>query len=395
MHQYPPPPPGYGNYQYPPPPFGGPSGFRPPPQHMSSPQGFGYPNYPPGMPPPRGFGGPSPPLDQQHQQLPPPPQPPPPQQPQPPPQQVPISASPPAPVKETKPDVATAAAAPSIIKPTPIVQPASKPTGIIPAMPIPISIPVQPRPIKPTPTIQQPQQPADSTSATPPQPVVADTATVTPGADVQSLAKNLSETKLSSSATTNNVPGAGGYLTQPTRRRQFASGSNAPKMDQDYDFESANAKFNKEDVAKEVAAQSTPTNGTEIAAEGPSTAQLNAALAEEIFYDKGKSFFDNISCENKDRNAAKTAQDGTTNPSSWKRGEERKLNIETFGQASIDYGGGRYGRGGYRGGRGGGYRGGGRGHGSGGYSGRSRGGGNPWRGGVHRANGQNRSSETT
>ena len=398
MHQYPPPPPGYGNYQYPPPPFGGPGGFRPPPQHMSPPQGFGYPNYPPGMPPPRGFGGPNPPLDQQQQQLPPPLQQPPPPQPPPPPQQVPKSVSPPPPVKETKPDVATATAAPPIIKPTPIVQPASKPASVIPAMPIPISIPIQPRPIKPTATQQQqPQQPPESSSATPPQSVVADIAKAATAADVQLLAKNLSETKLSSSTTVNDAPGAGGYLTQPTRRRQFAAGSTAPKMDQDYDFESANAKFNKEEVAKELAAQSSTTNGTEVATEGPSAAQLNAALAEETFYDKGKSFFDNISCENKDRNAAKAAQDGTpTNPNSWKRGEERKLNIETFGQASIDYGGGgRYGRGGYRGGRGGGYRGG-RGHGGGGYSGRGRGGGgNPWRGGGPRANGQNRSSETT
>ena len=300
-------------------------------------------------------------------------------------------------MKETKPDVATATAAPPTTKPTPIVQPASKPASVIPAMPIPISISVQPRPIKPVTTQQsQPQQAPESSSTTSPQPVVADTAKVATAADVQSLAKNLSETKLSSSTTTNNAPGAGGYLTQPTRRRQFVSGSNAPKMDQDYDFESANAKFNKEDVAKEVAAQLTTTNGMEVATEGPSTAQLNAALAEEPFYDKGKSFFDNISCENKDRNAAKVAH-GTTapNPSSWKRGEEKKLNIETFGQASVDYGGGRYGRGGYRGGRGGGHRGG-RGHGSAGYSGRGRSvSGNPWRGGGPRTNGQNKSSETT
>ena len=301
-------------------------------------------------------------------------------------------------MKETKPDVATATAAPPTIKPSPIVQSASKPASVIPAMPIPISIPVQPQPIKPTAIQQQqPQQLPESSSATFPQPIVADIAKVTTVGDVQSLAKNLSETKLSSSATTDNAPGAGGYLTQPTRRRQFGGGSNAPKMDQDYDFESANAKFKKEEIAKEVAAKTTPTNGTEAATEGPSTAQLNAALAEETFYDKGKSFFDNISCENKDRNAVKATQDGTTNPNSWKRGEERKLNIETFGQASVDYGGGgRYGRGGYRGGRGGGYRGGGRGNGSGGYSGRGRGGGgNPWRGGGPRANGQNRSSETT
>jgi protein LSM14 len=256
-------------------------------------------------------------------------------------------------------------------------------------MPIPISIP------------RTTQSPPPSAA-----PQIVDTAKVTTAADVQSLAKNLSETRLSS---TSNVPGAGGYLTQPTRRRQFggAAAANQPNMDQDYDFESANAKFNKEEIAKEVAAAQTTitTNGTDETSPppGPSAAQLASALNDEKFYDKKSSFFDNISCENKDRTAAKQAsQDGLANPSSWKRGEERKLNIETFGQASIDYGGGRYGRGGgYRGGRGGGggYRGG-RGGGGGGYYGgrggrRGSAGQNPWRGGP-RVNGQNTtSSETT
>jgi protein LSM14 len=257
-------------------------------------------------------------------------------------------------------------------------------------MPIPISIP--------RPTIQQ--SPPPSTA-----PQIVDTAKATTAADVQSLAKNLSETKITS---TSNVPGAGGYLIQPTRRRQFggAAAANQRNMEQDYDFESANAKFNKEDVAKEVAAAhtttTTATNGTDETSPspGPSAAQLASALNDEKFYDKKSSFFDNISCENKDRTAARQAsQDGLANPNSWKRGEERKLNMETFGQASIDYGGGRYGRGGgYRGGRGGGggYRGGRGGGGGGYYGGRGRGGAsqNPWRGGP-RANGQNSSSETT
>lgn len=299
-------------------------------------------------------------------------------------------------MQETKPDVTAAAVTPPTIKPAPI-QPDSKPTGVIPAMPIPISIPIHTRPIKPVPA-QQPQQPSVSPSTTSPQPVVSDTPKVVPTTDVQSVAENLGEMKISSATTatssTGNAPGAGGYLIQP-RRRQFASGTNAPKMDQDYDFESANAKFNKEEVAKEVAAQSTAADGNDASTEGPSAAQLTAALAQTSFYDKGKSFFDNISCENKDRSAAAAkarTEDGTVNPNSWKRGEERKLNMETFGQASIDYGG-RYGRG-YRGGRGG-YRGG-RGYiGGGGYgrgrdgSGRS----NHWRGGTPRANGQN-TSET-
>jgi protein LSM14 len=170
-------------------------------------------------------------------------------------------------------------------------------------------------------------------------------------------------------------------------------------MNQEYDFESANAKFNKEDVAKEVAAAhiTTPTNGTttegvEVPA-GPSSASLAAALAGDggTFYDKGKSFFDNISCENKDRAAPTTGDVPATH---WRRNEERKLNMETFGQASVDYGGPRFGRGGYRGGRGM-YRGG-RGGGIG-YRGGYRGA-NPWRGGPPRTtttNGSNSGAPPT
>jgi protein LSM14 len=342
MPQYPPPPPGYPNYQYPPPPFGGPSGYRPPPQHMNPPEGFQYPNYPPGMAPPRGYNGPSPSSEQQQKQpQQPSQQPPQPLQPQP--QKQPVAA-PPSPVRETKPDVTTATAEPTPIRLTSIQPTPSKPVSVVPAMPIAISIPIQPKPTKPS----QPQTISPTTSPIP----IAETAKVTTAADVQSLAKSLSETKLVS-----NTPGAGGYLTSQPRRRFPPR-----KIDSDYDFESANAKFNKEEVAKEVLAANNET---------PSTTTLTAAL-EEPFYDKGKSFFDNISCENKDRNAI--TQEG--NPNTWKRGEERKLNMETFGQASVD--GGRYGRGGYRGRsnwRGRGY---------------TRGRGN-WRGNAPRTNGQNES----
>jgi len=393
MHRYLPPPPGYGNFQYPPPPFGGPSGFRPPPsQHMSPPAGFGYPNYLQGMPP-AGFGAPTSAGETQ-----------PPQKQQPQPAQ---TSSPPPPVKETKPDVSTATAPPPVpptLKPAPI-QPNAAKQNIAPAMPIqiPISIPVQTRPIKPSP-------------ATSPQPPVAETAKVATVADIQSLTKNLSETKLSSTPTqlTDNTPGAGGYLTHPPggyRRRYYPQtvSVNAPNMNQEYDFESANAKFNKEDIAKEVAAAqtstTTTTTGTTTAessepSTGPSSASLVAALAGGdggSFYDKGKSFFDNISCENKERAAASSGS-GEVPTTYWKRNDERRLNIETFGQASIDYGGGRYGaRGGYRGSRGGmGYRGG-RGYGGGGYRGGGYRGNSPWRGGPPRTpntNGPNSFHET-
>jgi len=67
-------------------------------------------------------------------------------------------------------------------------------------------------------------------------------------------------------------------------------------------------------------------------------------------YDKKSSFFDNISSELKDRDESKRGMEF--------RSEERKKNMETFGQGSVD----NY-RGGYRS----------RGRGRGGYRGRGRG----------------------
>ena len=64
--------------------------------------------------------------------------------------------------------------------------------------------------------------------------------------------------------------------------------------DEDYDFESANAKFRKDDVAKQVDQSPTHTvDGGE-----------DSASESDGFYDKTSSFFDNISCEAKDRSEA-------------------------------------------------------------------------------------------
>jgi protein LSM14 len=137
----------------------------------------------------------------------------------------------------------------------------------------------------------------------------------------------------------------------------------------DYDFESANAKFNKKDLIKEAIATGDDdvkpaapvTNGAQ--ADG---AEANGATSDDVvippaqdgFYNRGKSFFDNISCENKERAESKVPQ---TRGAQF-RSEEQKKNLETFGQGSVDGFGGHYrgwrGRGrGYRGSRGYGYRG--------------------------------------
>lgn len=114
----------------------------------------------------------------------------------------------------------------------------------------------------------------------------------------------------------------------------------------DFDFESANAKFNKEDLARQAGAGSPD-------AEGPADGEvftpsaLGSNLAPPTAAYSKASFFDNISSESRDREEGTGGRIGRE----W-RGEEERRNIETFGQGSVD---GGY-RGGFRGrGRGRGY----------------------------------------
>jgi protein LSM14 len=131
--------------------------------------------------------------------------------------------------------------------------------------------------------------------------------------------------------------GRGGHRNQPVAKVDVPT--------TDFDFESANAKFNKQDLVKEAIA------GSPLGETTP-----DATTKEEnppSVYNKSTSFFDNISSEAKDR--AEGANSGRPGGREW-RGEEQKKNVETFGQGSVDNG---Y-RGGYRGrgrGRGRGFRG--------------------------------------
>lgn len=150
----------------------------------------------------------------------------------------------------------------------------------------------------------------------------------------------------------------------------------------DYDFESANAKFNKEDMIKEAIASGSP-----IAEVGEESASLNAtatangekrkdSLTSEV-YNKSSSFFDNLSSELKDR------EEGNPN-NRMARGQELKKNVETFGQGSVDAG--------FRG-RGRGFRGRGRGHGGHGYNQRGYGYARGGAGGVGGGRGRGRSDQ--
>lgn len=122
--------------------------------------------------------------------------------------------------------------------------------------------------------------------------------------------------------------------TRRSRNRgqgQILVGSTKPstlQFEADFDFETANAQFNKDDLEKEFEDQigvqeprSPPEECSSVEqpkldSEHESTAE-DDPLGPKCFYNKAKSFFDNISSELRSRRTT------------W--AEERKLNVETFG----------------------------------------------------------------
>ncbi|KAF1597279.1 UNVERIFIED_CONTAM: hypothetical protein FQV15_0000931, partial [Eudyptes pachyrhynchus] len=123
---------------------------------------------------------------------------------------------------------------------------------------------------------------------------------------------------------------------------------NTIKFEGDFDFESANAQFNREELDKEFKkklnfkddkADKGEEKDPAVMTQSEETAAEEDLLGPNCYYDKSKSFFDNISSE------LKTSSRRTT----W--AEERKLNTETFG-VSGRFLRGRSSRGGFRGGRG-------------------------------------------
>jgi len=121
----------------------------------------------------------------------------------------------------------------------------------------------------------------------------------------------------------------------------------------DYDFETANAKFNKQDLVKEAIATGTPAAEAEAHAPPIGEEQVDESSTNGTHgaYNRTTSFFDNISSEARDREENVTNRFGGRE---W-RAEEEKRNIDTFGQGSVDgYRGRGRGRGrGYGRGRGG------------------------------------------
>ncbi|KAG9332558.1 hypothetical protein JZ751_014656 [Albula glossodonta] len=115
-------------------------------------------------------------------------------------------------------------------------------------------------------------------------------------------------------------------------RGQILVGNSKPntlQFEADFDFETANAQFNKDDLEKELQLQElqlnikdTKDDVEEKVDSGVETQNSEGTVEEDPFgpkcyYDKTKCFFDNISSELKSRRTT------------W--AEERKLNVETFG----------------------------------------------------------------
>ncbi|KAL8853333.1 MAG: hypothetical protein Q9221_001809 [Calogaya cf. arnoldii] len=201
------------------------------------------------------------------------------------------------------------------------------------------------------------------------------------GSAMDNLTTKVNEMRTSDNIRTSRQPGTGGYAAGHRGGRNNYRG-NRPRNDSqtkkvevpttDYDFETANAKFNKQDLVKEAIASGSPLGSpldgaNDIPDATPMTMNGDRKSSEasvsitpaSVGYNKTTSFFDNISSESKEREEGAVKKGGREF-----RTEEVKKNLETFGQGSVDGG-----RGGYRGrGRGRGYGGRGR-----GYAGNGRG----------------------
>ncbi|KAL2006038.1 hypothetical protein VTN00DRAFT_9692 [Thermoascus crustaceus] len=175
-------------------------------------------------------------------------------------------------------------------------------------------------------------------------------------ATVESVTKKMSEVKPFDSNRGHRAGHQNARGGRGGRGQYQAQAKKVEVPDTDYDFESANAKFNKQDLVKEAIASGSPIGEPDEKAVNGTT-ETNGTTAHPpiaaVAYNKASSFFDNISSESRDR------EEGTAGRGKEWRGEEEKKNIETFGQGSVDgYRGGYRGRGrgrGYGGGRGRGY----------------------------------------
>ena len=149
-------------------------------------------------------------------------------------------------------------------------------------------------------------------------------------AAIEGMAKQMAEMK----PYEHNRAPRGGHQTRGGRGRGQYQGQTkkfeVPKAD--YDFETANAKFNKQDMVKEAIASGSPIHEAENPMPEGDDESASASADGYQIYNRTSSFFDNISSEARDREEGTGARPGGRE---W-RGEEEKRNIETFGQGSVD-----------------------------------------------------------
>ncbi|KKY13031.1 putative g2 m transition checkpoint protein sum2 [Diplodia seriata] len=174
-------------------------------------------------------------------------------------------------------------------------------------------------------------------------------------AAITNLTQKVAEMRADDRARHGKPPGVGGFPQRGGRGGRRGSGRDQHSKPfevpgTDFDFEGSNAKFNKQDLVKEAIATGSPlgTPGEEIeelngalngATNGAAVAEKEPVVIPAASYNRSSSFFDNISSELKDREEARGKLGGHEF-----RTEERRKNLETFGQGSVD----NY-RGGYRG----------------------------------------------
>lgn len=283
-----------------------------------------------------------------------------------------LPQQPPTPPVESKPDVATALAPPA--QPAKAAAPKTAPTGprsgrFVPAIPL-----ISPNATKAT-AAQPPPAPIMSSNASQAAAATAAVAAAMAKLNLVQEQKNAQQQQSKAETPLDNLtrkvnemradeqirhgrqPGTGGYAAGHRgsgRGRGRGAHHPHPKVEvptTDFDFESANAKFNKQDLVKEAIASGSPLGEGVPSLETAPSAQANGAgdkaagddvtIPAPVAYNKSTSFFDNISSESKDR------EESAANRGQLFRTEERRKNMETFGQGSVD----GY-RGGYRGGRG-------------------------------------------
>lgn len=298
----------------------------------------------------------------------------------------------PPPPTESKPSAAAASAPAKAPQPA-VPKPANKANNRV-AVPLAMGSPAarqQPKPAVPAQPQQATQAPA--TAPQPPQTKASATeaataavaaamaklgATNRPSGGADNLTQKVSQMRVDDGQFRGRGRGRGRDGPAPRGGRRESGQKNVEVPKEDFNFEEANAKFNKRELAKEAIASGSPL-GSPTDEVFPSTANGHADEDEVVIpakpstdkgYDKKSSFFDNISSDLKDRSEQQQTSEYVDGRAM--RREERSKNMETFGQGSVDGGfrGRGRGRGRGFGGRGRGYYGGGR----GGFEGGDRGG---------------------